>query len=529
MLERIAIAVITLGVGLLGVASSKMQAQGNSAADSSQVQVVNVFSPDSPNVHLYRFWEQNDQLGDTLLIFADFIAESPEQLVATIQGETPILLNMQEEGSGGNAVRFKIWSPDRTYGQPFDFDLRVEDDLYNVSITRYFVRPPSEYISIFSCYLDNEYSGSSRLHDETIWEFFTPIFPDSLPEGPRPINWGFGYQSDPVRTAQFINGLHEGLRGNLGLELQKNIWSSIAHTTQDFDPELLLAAIEQAFINPEFASFYLGIVPYDSTSPIIPGAPNNMQYGNHDLEASDRRLLESKRIQPGDGYKEIADKRKGRIYDGLIEIVVGLPDTVNVIRGTGPGFGPANFGGDLEGPPFIVRINKSDVSADSINFDLWINNPNIGILQDSLTINQQPGYALVGTYFYFTAGEYFPDQGIVGVSVSYGSLGIQTDEPLHLPSEFSLSQNYPNPFNPSTTIEFDVPECGSTRTKVRLDIYDMRGWLVRPLVDELSGPGRYKVQWDGKDKAGGNAGSGVYFCRIEAGHFKSTRKLLLAR
>jgi len=43
-------------------------------------------------------------------------------------------------------------------------------------------------------------------------------------------------------------------------------------------------------------------------------------------------------------------------------------------------------------------------------------------------------------------------------------------------------------------------------------------------MDERKEPGRYEVRFDGKD-----LGSGVYLCRMQAGSYVETKKLLLVR
>jgi len=95
-----------------------------------------------------------------------------------------------------------------------------------------------------------------------------------------------------------------------------------------------------------------------------------------------------------------------------------------------------------------------------------------------------------------------------------------------LPKAFSVSQNYPNPFNPSTTIQFDIP-AGQSFAPVEISIYDMRGRLIRKLLDEKKKPGRYQVHWDGRDGKGNKVSSGVYLYRIVADDFMSTRKMVL--
>ena len=93
-------------------------------------------------------------------------------------------------------------------------------------------------------------------------------------------------------------------------------------------------------------------------------------------------------------------------------------------------------------------------------------------------------------------------------------------------STFKLSQNYPNPFNPSTKIQFAVPQT----EKVRLEVFDIQGRLVRTLVDhELYNKGNYEVMWNGLDNKGSRVASGVYFAKMHAGQFAQTKKMILAK
>jgi flagellar hook assembly protein FlgD len=96
-----------------------------------------------------------------------------------------------------------------------------------------------------------------------------------------------------------------------------------------------------------------------------------------------------------------------------------------------------------------------------------------------------------------------------------------------LPKTFSLSQNYPNPFNPSTTIDYSIPE--GDVAQVSLKIFDLRGRLVRKLVEREQHPGQYSVQWDGRNGLQEVVGSGVYLYRIETADFTSTKKMIIAR
>ena len=95
------------------------------------------------------------------------------------------------------------------------------------------------------------------------------------------------------------------------------------------------------------------------------------------------------------------------------------------------------------------------------------------------------------------------------------------------PVTFSLSQNYPNPFNPSTTISFTVPEKQTGTTSLR--IYDIRGRMVRTLVDEDLASGNYSVHWRGRDERGESVSSGVYLYKLIQGGKVLMRKMTVVR
>ncbi len=91
-----------------------------------------------------------------------------------------------------------------------------------------------------------------------------------------------------------------------------------------------------------------------------------------------------------------------------------------------------------------------------------------------------------------------------------------------LPASYSLSQNYPNPFNPSTTIHFELPK----ESHVTLKVYNMLGQEVATLVNEKREVGRYNVEFRISNF---EYSSGVYFYRLIAGDFVSTKKFVLLK
>lgn len=93
------------------------------------------------------------------------------------------------------------------------------------------------------------------------------------------------------------------------------------------------------------------------------------------------------------------------------------------------------------------------------------------------------------------------------------------------PTEYNLAQNYPNPFNPSTTISYSLKEDG----RVKLLIYNIRGQLVRELVNTHQQAGSYTIDWDGRDSNGFFVPSGVYIYTLEANDFKASKIMTMAK
>lgn len=98
------------------------------------------------------------------------------------------------------------------------------------------------------------------------------------------------------------------------------------------------------------------------------------------------------------------------------------------------------------------------------------------------------------------------------------------------PAEFVLQQNYPNPFNPSTTIKFRLP----VRAHVNLKILNLLGQEVTTLMDSPRNAGDVEIVWDGKNTAGNQVASGIYFYKLEVTGsngetFKSTKRMLMMK
>jgi len=95
------------------------------------------------------------------------------------------------------------------------------------------------------------------------------------------------------------------------------------------------------------------------------------------------------------------------------------------------------------------------------------------------------------------------------------------------PTDFVLYQNYPNPFAANgafgttvTTIRYALYKAGA----VRVEVFDLAGRKVATLVNARQQPGFRTIQWNAARFAGG-----VYFCRLQAGAFVQTRKMIVLK
>jgi hypothetical protein len=89
----------------------------------------------------------------------------------------------------------------------------------------------------------------------------------------------------------------------------------------------------------------------------------------------------------------------------------------------------------------------------------------------------------------------------------------------------SLEQNYPNPFNPTTSIMYSINEPGS----VSLDIYNVKGQLVKTLYQGNAEIGSHTAIWNGLDNSGNACSSGVYFYRLRTPKTSLVRKMLMLK
>jgi len=95
-----------------------------------------------------------------------------------------------------------------------------------------------------------------------------------------------------------------------------------------------------------------------------------------------------------------------------------------------------------------------------------------------------------------------------------------------LPAVTALRACYPNPFNPTTTVSFSIADAGAP---VQINIYNVKGQLVKNLVNEPMPSGEHKISWNGKTNGNDNATTGVYFLVMKCGNYNVAQKILLMK
>jgi uncharacterized lipoprotein YddW (UPF0748 family) len=165
----------------------------------------------------------------------------------------------------------------------------------------------------------------------------------------------------------------------------------------------------------------------------------------------------------------------------------------------------------------IYRSENSPVDIDDIKNLLAVVGPD-RISYSDVVPDLGKNYFYVVTAFDKLHNESNPSNEVSTVSVVVAEAGQQI-------LKFELYQNYPNPFNFETTIEFEIP----FDSWVSVKIYDILGREIKTLVSGFKSAGRHKVIWDGRDEQGGYISSGVYFCRMTAGSFSKTIKIVLTK
>ena len=173
----------------------------------------------------------------------------------------------------------------------------------------------------------------------------------------------------------------------------------------------------------------------------------------------------------------------------------------------------------------IKQITKNWIDSDSALYlaelkggrDFRVLNPNYRIsayLSEPLVPSSQPTW-----YIKYISNENPDNKKLIiidatdSIATNIKSLNNNT----YAPENFVLYQNYPNPFNPSTVIKYEITKF----SKVILRIYNLAGQEIETLTNNYQPKGTYEIKWQANGLS-----SGIYFCTLQVGKLKKTKKII---
>jgi len=177
---------------------------------------------------------------------------------------------------------------------------------------------------------------------------------------------------------------------------------------------------------------------------------------------------------------------------------------------------------------YSITVKEIDIATQyatcMCNFDLEVSIT--GYLPGDYTVNVFRKLPLINpdTLFYIGSTSF----SYSGSSLTYYTTGFQSncyvlstvDAETKISSDYYLAQNFPNPFNPRTKLSYSITLSGL----VTLKVYNILGTEIEILINEEKPVGTYELNWNAA-----NLPSGVYFCRLQAGSFVQTRKMILLK
>jgi hypothetical protein len=133
------------------------------------------------------------------------------------------------------------------------------------------------------------------------------------------------------------------------------------------------------------------------------------------------------------------------------------------------------------------------------------------------TVGQTAAGQVTGTSYWALIGFWQPE--------AQSGVREQAYSPNQGPLVTRLFAPQPNPFRTHLAIRYSL----ATEGLVTLRVHDLTGRVVRTLCASSMKRGVYNITWNGADDLGRELARGVYFCRLTAGDYRATEKLVLQR
>lgn len=223
-----------------------------------------------------------------------------------------------------------------------------------------------------------------------------------------------------------------------------------------------------------------------------------------------------------DVFAQRVDSLGARLWspaDGLA--VCATDSTQAVTTVVSDGLGGAIFGWDDDRAGFRETFAQRVNGAGAVQWDPLGLKIATGVGNRNLKSASSDGYG--GCIFAWE--DFRPATSCDIYAFRVTSIGTGVEAPEAPEASARLYPARPNPFNPHTVLSFRLDRPGT----VRLALYDVRGRLVRELVNGDRSAGRHEVAWDGTDAAGRGCASGVYFLQLRADGVRRQTAVTLLR
>ncbi len=177
---------------------------------------------------------------------------------------------------------------------------------------------------------------------------------------------------------------------------------------------------------------------------------------------------------------------------------------------------------DSDGEGVLYRL---EISRTAEFDDIYISKPGIPFLSTSIDVLElEPDHTswwrVVADDGYF--GQTIADPGLRAIVRGVSPSPVEEGETRF---SFRVGNSWPNPASSTSTLAFALPH----DQRVSLQVFDLRGRLVRTVADRVLGQGQHRLQWDGRSQSGGRAADGLYFYRLRAESGERVRRVILIR
>ncbi len=190
----------------------------------------------------------------------------------------------------------------------------------------------------------------------------------------------------------------------------------------------------------------------------------------------------------------------------------------------------------INDPPIIISFlpTQTSLSAalnETLSFSINATDIDSPISYSWFVDNVNQNNSTVEFTYQFTQSGTLQVKAVVSDNVStveqiwIVSVPVANDDPQVAPLVTRLYANYPNPFNPKTTIRYSIKE----PVNVLICVYNIKGNIVKNLIQSKVSAGSYSIDWDGTNNAGKQVSSGVYYLFMKANNYQSCKKMVMLK